>query len=527
MGGNATGTIKATGKTVTAEKIPLKEIGRTEFTNKFIQVFKELNKIYKKANKELLWVDEGKIISGELFNGSTSYIFDSSIADDDILKHKEFAGDIDIIVPENTKEAVWEMLDKLEDKEVIPGVTYNGSNKPTIKSIGEQINCVFVATFGEAKIAVQVDFEFLEVDDKGTPSEWAKFSHNSSFDDAKISIKSVHHKFLLQSIIGGASVRDDIVIVTPSSTPEKLRFKKMKDLPRMLKFSVGRGIRNAYELMHDIDGNVIQQDGKDVYREIPTKSSEYVTVVSNIYKLAFGRLEDNEADVKKFGSFAGMIELMDKYLDKKQIEASFDRYVEKLFGTKGLRAQELESHDQKLDYQVKIAGYEYFIKELKVKDKFRKQIDLYYSEWKGRKGENMVSTIIKNVISERSETCIEEYIEEFIEPRDRKEFDLMESFDFMGDYQPDDCKDCPEVLESEGLDTGLNTDNVDQVFDDVMDKMFLVMYELSKDMEDCDPYEYIQTLPDENNDLDDMSAMLDMFIEKSGFAKKISPVLTK
>jgi len=395
MGGNVVGINKKTGVEVDAEKIPLGVVGRSEFVDKFNKVFIGLNKLFSKKYKSKLWVDEKKLFSGELFNGSTSYIFDTNLSSEEILKHKQFAGDIDIIVPEQYKEELWTLLDSLEGEEIIKDVVYHGSNKPTIKSIGEQINSVFIATFGDRKIAVQVDFEFLEVADDGTPSEWAKFSHSSSFEDAKAGIKAVHHKFLLQAIIGGASVRDDIVIVTPSSTPEKLRFKKMTDLPRMLKFSVGRGIRTAYELMYDLDGNVIQHDGKDVYREIPSKTSEYETVVANIYKLAFKRLEDDSNDVKLFGSFVGLVELMRKYLDKKEIERTMVRYTEKLWGTKGLRAQELESHDKKLDFDVKYSGFQYISKKLNYKKSVEKNLDMYYNTWRGRKNESFLNKIIQ------------------------------------------------------------------------------------------------------------------------------------
>lgn len=393
MGGNVTAINKKTGEETRADKIPVRKIGRKEFTNKFIKVFKELNKIFKKQNGVALWVNEKNLENGLQFNGSTSYIFDQSIPDADIVKHKETAGDLDIIVPEGFKEEVWKMLDSLEGKEILKGVTYVGSNKPTVSSIGEQINCVFKTDFNGTIVPAQVDFEFLPVDSKGKPSEWAKFSHSSSFEDAKAGVKAVHHKYLIQALVGGASIRDDIVIATPASRPDKIKLKKMKegDLPRMLKFSVGRGIGVAYEIMRDEDGNAIQVDGKDVYREMKPAERTYETVVAEIYKLAFGRLEDNPQDVQKFNSFVGVIDLMKKYLNKKQVDATHKRYVEKLWQNK--IAQVLERGNPEADYQVKISGYNYFTKTMKLKAD-KKSIDAYYANFPDdRKTENFKSKV--------------------------------------------------------------------------------------------------------------------------------------
>ena len=399
MGGNVTGINKRSGEEVRAEKIPIKEIGRSNFTKKFIKVFTEINKLYKKKYGEVLWKNEKNIANGLQFNGSTSYIFNGDIPDEEIIKYKTHAGDLDIIVPDNTKTELWKLLDSLEGKEIIKGVEYIGSNKPTVTSFGDQINTVFRVDFGkDLVVAAQVDFEFLPMtDDEGTPSEWAKFSHSSSFDDAKVGVKAVHHKFLIQSIIGGASMRDDIVIATPASTPDKIRLKKVKDgdLPRMLKFSVGRGIRTAYDPMLDENGDGIFIDGKQVYQERDSKTDTYITIVKEIYKLAFGRLKDNPKDVHDFGSFIGVVNLMKKYLDKTQINNTTKRYEEKLFAP---YAQVIERGNAKADYDVKISGYGYYCKTMGIKQNI-KIIDKYYTKFPDDKSESMVREAISVVLA--------------------------------------------------------------------------------------------------------------------------------
>lgn len=390
MGGNVIGFNKKTNLQVKAEKIPLKKIGRSEFTKKFTQVFRKINSLFEKEYKKTLWKDEN-LFSGMMFNGSTSYIFNSSIPDDEIVKYKEYVGDIDIIVPQEYKKELWNLLDKLEGKEIIPGVTYIGCNKPTISSIGEQINSVFIINFGNEKVAAQVDFEFLPVNN-GIPSEWAKFSHSSSFLDLKeANLKAVHHKYLIQSLFGGASMRNDIIVVTPSATANnwKSKIKKGKlalDIPRILKFSVGKGVGKAYEPLLDESGNIITSNGKEVWREIPVSKRDYKTNIKEIFQLAFNVPVVNANELKLFNSFVGIIKLIKKYLNQKQIENTFFRYIDKLWGD---HAQEIEPDNEEKDYRVKITGYNYFIKQIswlkKYDKKIKNQINNYYKNWKGRR----------------------------------------------------------------------------------------------------------------------------------------------
>jgi hypothetical protein len=380
MGGNVTATNWSTGEETRAEKIQVKDIGRKEFISTFVDIFKTLNKNFKKKYKKPIWVDESILTNGFAFNGSTSFIMDPTLSDEEVMQYKPSAGDLDITVPEELYVELWEFLKDLEGKEIVPGARYMGSNRKSPAK--DQINAVVMVDFKNGQRAyAQVDFEFLPFEND-KPTEWAKFSHSSSFSDAKAGVKAVHHKYLIQAIVGGASIRDDIVIVTPSSTPDKLRFKNMKgELPRMLKFSVTRGIRIAYEPLLDEKGNILKVDGKQVYREIPSKDSTYETIVSEIYKLAFRQLMGNEQDVRLFESFVGILELMKKHMSKKDIERTHKRYVEKLWG-KG--EQELERGNPQLDFQVKSSGYSKFVKELNVKDLSGKYVKSYYDKFGSR-----------------------------------------------------------------------------------------------------------------------------------------------
>jgi len=184
-GGNVTAKIKQTGEETSAEKIDLKGIGRKEFMQKFVKLFKTLNQRFKREYGKFIWNDESLLTSGFAFNGSTSYIMNPDLSDEEVVKYKPSAGDLDIAVDVSLKEDLFNFLDSLEGAEIIPGAKYMGSNKPTLSSIGDQINSVILIEFSNGiRVPAQVDFEFLEF--KGDkPTEWAKFSHSSSFEDAK------------------------------------------------------------------------------------------------------------------------------------------------------------------------------------------------------------------------------------------------------------------------------------------------------------------------------------------------------
>lgn len=414
MGGNVTAITKF-GDSTRAEKIPLKQIGRSDFVKTIQSFLKDFNKKFKTFAKQPIWKDENVIMNGFAFNGSTSFIMDPSLSDDEVVKYKQSAGDLDITVPENLKELLFKFLDKYEDKEIYPNVKYMGSNKRSLSSIGDQINTVFLITFPNGtRSACQIDFEFLPYEND-KPTEWAKFSHSSSFEDCKNGIKAVHHKLLLRALVGGASIRRDIVIATQKSTPDNIILSKNKNdaIPRMLKFSVGRGIRVAYEPLLDENGKQVTYDGKFVYKEIPSKSSNYVTMISEIFKLAFGNLED-ESELKKFNSFVGVLELMHKYLNRTQIKATYERYVDLLWGLKPQRAQELEVQNPELDFEVKNAGYQRFIKEFHFSDNIESQVEKYYKDY-GQRKKTFESAEFESFIEYINQKQITDFIDTIIE----------------------------------------------------------------------------------------------------------------
>lgn len=374
MGGNVS-VMSASGQEVQAQKIDLNKIGRSKFQAISNKLFKTLNTLMQSKTDRTIWPDESHLDKATVYNGSTSFIMSNEYTDDEILKVKPQAGDIDIAVPDTCKEDLYELLYALRGRKVTPGVVFIGMNRTSSGKLGTQINCVFEYL---KEFLVQVDFEFLPFEEDGQPTEWARFSHSSSFADTSAGIKAVHHKYLIRAMIGALSVRDDIVIATPKSQWDKITLSKKDTVARMLKFSVDHGVRVAYRPMLDLDGSVVIQDGKEVWQEIPTKDSEYKKTVQEIFTLAF---EDGEKeDAKELWTFTGLLKLIKKYLTPHQIQQTADRYFEMMWGDEG---QKLERNDPETDAAVKGAGWDLFKKTLGVKDPsmFEERLTKYYMNY--------------------------------------------------------------------------------------------------------------------------------------------------
>ena len=361
-----------------AQKIPLKEIGRGQFIKKFIAIFEELDRRFEKEFRRPLWANKKILKNGVAFNGSTSFIMNPEIDDEDVIPYKETSGDIDIMVKKTDKADVWFLLDALESSpNFMKDVKYMGSNKMTVASISEQINAVFEVTFGDIVTQSQVDFEFTEFQGQGedeVPNEYSRFGHSSALSDAQNGFKGVSHKYILRALAGGASLRKGVLILTPSATYEKPGFKKSDKVHvtelRMEKFFVSDGLRKAYEKQM-VPGTQKPWivDGKQVYKEIKPADSQYETSIREMFKILFADPESGNVD--KMWSFVGVIDLMNKHLDKKSITDTFTRFLEIQWGRGG---QRLERDSADIDFQIKANAVNYIIKTIPGLKKFDKKI---------------------------------------------------------------------------------------------------------------------------------------------------------
>jgi hypothetical protein len=229
------------GRAAFAEKIDLRTFPRKVVTHAFIDAFRVLNEKFKafsaaeenrqsmtteknpqsysyQEGGEYLWPDFDVIESGMAFNGSSDAFFNPKITDEEYIQHKQKVGDIDLTVPGQHSRTLWALLRTLEGQPLTDKITYIGQNKPSAGSL--QINAVFDLTTDAGTVFAQVDFEASEYehqDGKFYPTEWAKFSHNSHWDDMTNGVKGVFHKFILRAITSTISQLPDTAILTDKS----------------------------------------------------------------------------------------------------------------------------------------------------------------------------------------------------------------------------------------------------------------------------------------------------------------------
>jgi hypothetical protein len=349
-GGNAKAIDRSTGETIArAEKIDLNKYERKKIVSEILQVLEKLNELFQKRYSKKIWNNFEIVKSGKTFSGSSEFFFDQKISDEEFIRHKPIIGDIDVIIPREISAEFQEFILTFENKKITPRVKYLGQDRTDFRNtwLG-----VFRYSDKKDTFNFQLDFEYGDWNNrKQSPSEWAKFSHGSSWEDISQGMKGVHHKYLITNLARTLSKREDIVIATPSSTPENVNLvsgKKSEQTPRLLAFSVNRGLRVKYAQMYDSKGKPVKVNRKLVFQEIPTSKSDYIKDVPGIFFRIFGE-EPSAQELREFNSFVGLADIVKRKLSKEEVETLFDFILhENLFGKK---AQYLEKN---LDLDKKI-----------------------------------------------------------------------------------------------------------------------------------------------------------------------------
>jgi len=164
MGGNTT-IITREGDSVSAQRIPLKNIGRDVFVKSFQKFLLNMNKAFKKEFKYPIWSDESEIMNGGIFNGSTSFIMDSNYDSNEIEKYKPNAGDLDVAVPREYGSDIYRFLEKHEGEEFSDNIRYIGNNAKSADKLGNTLICISKAKFGDIVVFAQLDLELSDFDD--------------------------------------------------------------------------------------------------------------------------------------------------------------------------------------------------------------------------------------------------------------------------------------------------------------------------------------------------------------------------
>lgn len=336
-----------------ASSIDLNVHDRATLIKDIKEALTKLNSAFKTETGLNLW-KSSLITDNEIFSGSTKHLFDIGIDEKKLKKYKSTFGDVDLMMDLELKNQFKDFIDSQKNKEF-----------GELKLIGHKVSGDQIITLwkiDKLDINVQMDFEGVQFKD-GEPTEWAHFSHSSSFEDIANGVKGAFHKLLLTSLMAPKK----------AEAIEQMKTKQKEIIAGTHTLSV-KGMRQKYEVL-----GTHEETGKPLVKE--TGSKDFITDFAEIFKTVFGK-NPTDATVKKFWSFKGMLELVDQFMDKHEKEDVVESFVQKLFGTD---AQALYRGDNNRDLEEKMTALRYLEDKLKVDihpEKLQDMQDVFYSKQK-------------------------------------------------------------------------------------------------------------------------------------------------
>lgn len=293
-----------------AEQIDLKKYSRDEIVPKLKKSLASISLKFKQEfNQELL--SKEAFDSNQFLSGSAFHFFSlESIPTKTFIKYKDSLGDIDTQVDYSLSDNLEKFLDSsLGDKEKFYQLVLKG-----FKRTSNQFITLWTFSLNSNKsINIQIDMEMVEFTKDEVPSEWAIFSHSSSWADMKLGIKGVFHKLLLRALTN----KDDNKFIVRMKTKDK----EVKS--NLWSFSVAKGLREKY--IYFKEGNY--------YKEIKPEDSTYITDLYKIFSILFSS-KPSKADLKDFNSFSGLLSLMKRKLNPEQINKTIQNFADLLLGKK-------------------------------------------------------------------------------------------------------------------------------------------------------------------------------------------------
>ncbi len=315
---------------VSADRINLAAIDRDDIVKKIGRTLLVFNLRFARKFKQPIWNND-LFTSKKFLSGSAFHFFNKAIPSDQFRSIKPTVGDIDTQIDAKLAPFVETFLDSITGDK-FGYATFVGYKK----SAGQFIT---LWSFENPKINVQIDLEMVEFD-KGAPTDWSQFSHSSDWEDMRAGVKGVFHKYIIRALTT-KTLREVIILKGKKETPTKTTLTD-------LAFSVGNGLRVKIEPV--MDGVKIKEiDGLRVFKEIPTGKSSYVTDLTAMFEMLFGRVP-SRTEIELFGSFVGCLELAKKYFSKQELDKVVLGFAHTLWGA---GAQSLYRDDKLLDMKEK------------------------------------------------------------------------------------------------------------------------------------------------------------------------------
>ena len=315
-----------------AQHLDLKVTKRSYMVPKLNELLYAINSAYFKMYKQGLWSNE-LLTSGKFLSGSSLHFFNvKGISDEVFTEKKPTVGDIDTMVDKTKEPNLQQFLTAYTNKQIGAAV-FLGFQRGN-----EQFSGLF--ELQDPPVKVQIDFEFVEFE-KDNPTDWARFSHSSAWEDLQAGVKGVFHKWLIQAFT--ALTRKDFIL---RKLVGRGKLRQEQDVPttdNMYSFAVsskeGGGLRAKYEPVLDDNGKPLVSKGLPVMREAPT--SGYNQDIGQIFSTILDqRLNPKQAKAlqKQFWSFTGLLQVMNSLMSPEEKEQVMQGFLQKTIwpGAQGL-----------------------------------------------------------------------------------------------------------------------------------------------------------------------------------------------
>lgn len=342
MGGNV--QIKDKG----ADRIDLTKISRNEFVKELTKSLVAINSAFDKETGFHLWV--APVFKSKSFlSGSAYHFFDENIADEEFVSYKDSVGDIDTQVNGLHQKEIEAFLNKNE------GNTFGDLELVGFKKSANQY--ISLWTSSKFKINIQVDFEMVDFDENGHPTPWSSFSHSSAWEDMKVGVKGVAHKYLYRAL----SAKDLKTVIIKAKTS---RGSDKEVMSAEVAFSPS-GFRRKLKPVLDDKGAHVHERGIPVYQELTTKETGFITDLDAIFEAFFGHLPSAQ-EKAKMESFTGTLDLVNENYNATQKRHVADGFANTLWGP---GAQSLYRDDQERDLREKTVMMGVLCKKLDINEK--------------------------------------------------------------------------------------------------------------------------------------------------------------
>jgi len=339
-----------------AEHLDLKVTKRSYMVPKLNELLNAINKAFNVKHKAPLWSSE-LLSSGKFLSGSSLHFFDvAGISDDTFFAKKPTVGDIDTMVDKRLEFILQEFLTSATNKQIGPAKLLG------FQKGNEQYSALF--ELQDPPVKVQIDFEFVSFEN-GMPSDWARFSHSSSWDDIQQGVKGVFHKWLIQSL---TTLTNKQFLLRKMIGRGAMR--KEEDIPttdNMYSFAVsskeGGGLRAKYEpVLNPNTNKPLVIKGLPVMKAAP--AAGYEQNIGKIFSTILGKRLDPkqmQAISNNFWSFTGLVQLMGKILSPEDKQTVLLGFLNKTIG-KG--SQGLYKNNPEKDISEKTTAINYLVKTL-------------------------------------------------------------------------------------------------------------------------------------------------------------------